>query len=104
MTDRARRRLHQDWALLVPQKGRFEGQEMEESKWGGTRAETGALSRDSNESCNYCTKADTLSLYVSGNLPTQMPCASGFRDGKEEIRVYVWGLLWNYGVSARKWR
>lgn len=52
MIDRARRQMHQDWALLFSQKGRFEGQEMEEREWGGTRVETGELSRDCNESCN----------------------------------------------------
>lgn len=46
MAESGRRQTHQDWALLLCRMGRFEGQEKEERGRGGTRLETGELSRE----------------------------------------------------------
>lgn len=54
---------------------------------GREEGETGELSREMLISPVITPqKQISLSLQVSGNLPTQKPCASGFGDGKGKIR------------------
>lgn len=61
--------------------------EKEERERGSRRDETGELSREILISPVITPHRQiSLSPQVSGNLPTQTPRVSGFRDRKEEIR------------------